>query len=95
MHPSDKNGVHELYLMCADVEALVAEMTRRNLSCAGQGRGVGLFDAADAAGRRHVGDLSTAPPTSGTDGGRLDEKSERRRPVRPQTFAQNFSQAIL
>ena len=34
VHPSDKNGVHELYLMCADVEAFVAEMTRRNLSCA-------------------------------------------------------------
>ena len=34
VHPSDKNGVHELYLMCADVEALVAEMTRRNLLCA-------------------------------------------------------------
>ena len=34
VHPSDKNGVHELYLICADVEALVAEMTRLNLSCA-------------------------------------------------------------
>jgi hypothetical protein len=34
VHPSDKNGVHELYLMCVDVEALVAEMARRNLSCA-------------------------------------------------------------
>ena len=86
VHPSDKNGVHELFMMCADVEALVAEMTRRNLSCAGQDEGW-AFDAADAAGRRHVGDLSTAPPTSGTDGGRLDEKSERRRPVRPQRRA--------
>jgi hypothetical protein len=34
VHPSDKNGVHELYLMCADVEALAAEMARRNLACA-------------------------------------------------------------
>jgi hypothetical protein len=33
VHPGDKNEVHELYLMCADVEALVAEMTRRGLSC--------------------------------------------------------------
>ena len=33
VHPSDKNGVHELYLMCADVEAFVAEMRRRSLSC--------------------------------------------------------------
>jgi hypothetical protein len=33
VHPSDKNDVHELYMMCDDVEALVAEMKRRNLTC--------------------------------------------------------------
>ena len=26
VHPSTKNGVHELYLMCDDLEAFVAEM---------------------------------------------------------------------
>ena len=29
VHPSDENDVHELYLMCDDVEALVAAMKAR------------------------------------------------------------------
>ena len=33
VHPSEKNGVHELYLMCDDVEAFVGEMQRRQIAC--------------------------------------------------------------
>ncbi len=33
VHPSEKNDVHELYLMCDDVEALVADMERHQLTC--------------------------------------------------------------
>jgi hypothetical protein len=33
VHPSDENGVHELYLMCDDIHALVAEMKAKNLVC--------------------------------------------------------------
>ena len=33
VHPSDKNNVHEFYLMCDDVEALVTEMNEHNVSC--------------------------------------------------------------
>jgi hypothetical protein len=33
VHPADKNGGHELYLMCDDVEALVAKMRDRNIHC--------------------------------------------------------------
>jgi hypothetical protein len=33
LHPSKKNDTHELYLMCADVEALIAELTRRRIRC--------------------------------------------------------------
>jgi hypothetical protein len=33
VHPSQKNDVHELYLMCDDIEALLAEMKRRNVLC--------------------------------------------------------------
>jgi hypothetical protein len=33
MHPSDKNDVHELYLMCNDVHALIAEMRTKNVEC--------------------------------------------------------------
>ena len=32
MHPG-KNGVHELYLMCDDVQALIAEMKRKKVKC--------------------------------------------------------------
>ncbi len=33
VHPSDKNGEHEFYLMCDDVNAFVAEMKAKNISC--------------------------------------------------------------
>jgi len=33
VHPSDENDVHELYLMCDDVEAFVEAMSRRNIRC--------------------------------------------------------------
>ncbi len=34
IHPSDHNDVHELYLMCADVHALVAELKQQHVTCA-------------------------------------------------------------
>lgn len=33
LHPSSKNDVHEFYLMCDDVEALIAEMKKRSIPC--------------------------------------------------------------
>jgi hypothetical protein len=33
VHPSDTNGVHELYLMCDDIEAFIAEMKRYDVAC--------------------------------------------------------------
>jgi hypothetical protein len=33
VHPSDKNNIHELYLMCDDVEALLTEMNKHSVSC--------------------------------------------------------------
>ena len=33
VHPGDKNDVHEFYLMVDDVEALIAEMKKRNIAC--------------------------------------------------------------
>jgi hypothetical protein len=32
LHPSDKNDVHELYLMCEDVEQLVAELEQHGVA---------------------------------------------------------------
>ncbi|HSB62826.1 MAG TPA: extradiol dioxygenase [Thermoanaerobaculia bacterium] len=33
VHPSDVNDVHEFYLMCDDVDALVSEMKKREVAC--------------------------------------------------------------
>jgi catechol 2,3-dioxygenase-like lactoylglutathione lyase family enzyme len=33
VHPSDENGRHELYLLCDDVHAFVADMRARRLEC--------------------------------------------------------------
>jgi hypothetical protein len=33
VHPSDENDVHELYLMCDDINAFAAEMRQRNVDC--------------------------------------------------------------
>jgi hypothetical protein len=33
VHPSDSNGVQELFLMCDDVEAFVAEMAAQGMAC--------------------------------------------------------------
>src|SRR5437879_4468530 len=33
VHSSDRNGVHELYLMCQDVQAFVAEMQGHAIAC--------------------------------------------------------------
>ncbi len=34
-HPSDNNGVHELYLMCDDLEAEMASLAKKGVACAG------------------------------------------------------------
>ena len=35
VHPSDKNNVHELFLMCSDVAQFVAEMEKHDIQCEG------------------------------------------------------------
>ncbi len=33
VHPSDKGGAHEFYLMCDDVEKFIAEMEEQEIHC--------------------------------------------------------------
>jgi hypothetical protein len=33
VHPSEENDVHELFLMCDDVQALIAEMRKKKVEC--------------------------------------------------------------
>lgn len=56
VHPSDKNGPHELYFMVADIEAFVAKMKKRRISCAPvQNRGWGLMSHLTLPGGGQVG----------------------------------------
>src|SRR5215472_7996059 len=32
-HPSDENGVHELYLMCQDLKAEIASLAKKDVKC--------------------------------------------------------------
>ena len=44
VHPSEKNDVHEFYLMCDDVQAVVSELKRRGITCGPvQDQGWGLL----------------------------------------------------
>lgn len=33
IHPADVNGAHELFLMCDDVQAFIAQMAERDIAC--------------------------------------------------------------
>jgi len=56
VHPSDENDVHEFYLICDDVEALVEEMRRREIACAPvQNQGWGLLTQVTLPGGGRLG----------------------------------------
>ena len=53
VHPADENDVHELYLMCDDVEAFVAAMRTHGIACGEvQDQGWGRLTRLTLAGRR-------------------------------------------
>ncbi len=56
VHPSDKNDVHEFFLMCDDVEAFVAAMSERGVSCGPvQDQGWGLLSNLTLPGGGKLG----------------------------------------
>jgi hypothetical protein len=56
VHPSEKNGTHELYFMCDDVEAFVAAMTTRGIACGPvQNQGWGMLTHLTLPGGGTVG----------------------------------------
>lgn len=71
VHPSDENDRHELYLMCDDIEALVAEMKKRRISCAAvQDEGWGLLSHVVLPGGGKLGVYQPRhprPPAATTD----------------------------
>ena len=56
IHPSDENDVHELYLMCDNVEVLTAEMKRCGAACSPvQNQGWGLLTHVSLPGGGKLG----------------------------------------
>lgn|SRR5437016_9172485 len=56
VHPSGKNNVHEFYLMCADIDALVTEMKKNRVVCgAVRDMGWGLLTEVKLPGGGQLG----------------------------------------
>ena len=56
MHPSEKNDLHELYLICDDVGRFVAAMEQRGLKCEPvQNQGWGLVTRVTLPGGGTLG----------------------------------------
>jgi hypothetical protein len=56
VHPSHKNDIHELYLMCDDVAALIAELDQRKVRCGPvQDQGWGLLTEVTLPGGGKLG----------------------------------------
>lgn len=69
VHPGERNDVHELYLMCDDVEAFVADMAARSVTCAPvQDRGWGRLTQVTLPGGGKLGVYQprhASPPPAG------------------------------
>jgi hypothetical protein len=96
VHPSEKNNVHELYLMCKDVEAFVAQMAKHRLSCGPvMDRGWGLLTELALPGGGKLGVYQARharPPAAGagkparkpaTRAPRKDARTARKKKARP------------
>lgn len=56
IHPSDKNGIHEFYLMCKNVERFVSAMTKHGISCSPiRNQGWGLLTELTLPGGGRIG----------------------------------------
>jgi hypothetical protein len=56
VHPSEKNGVHEFYFMCDDINAFVSEMKKHNIACDPvQDQGYGLLTQVTLPGGGKLG----------------------------------------
>lgn len=72
VHPSERNDVHELYLMCDDVAAFVADMKARRVTCGPvMNRGWGLLTEITLPGGGRLGVYQprhARPPAAGAKG---------------------------
>ncbi len=65
LHPSDEDGVHELYLMCDDLKAEMASLTAMNVACSEvQKTGWGSITKIRLPGGGEVGLYQPKHPTA-------------------------------
>jgi hypothetical protein len=56
VHPSEKNGTHELYFMCDDIEAFVSAMSAQSIACGPvQNQGWGMLTQLTLPGGGTIG----------------------------------------
>jgi hypothetical protein len=84
VHPSDKNDAHELYLMCDDVEALIAEMKQRDVGCTPvQDEGWGLLTRVTLPGGGTLGVYQPRHARPAVMGAKSSQKVAKRATKRP------------
>jgi hypothetical protein len=84
VHPSDKNDAHELYLMCDDVEALIAEMKQRDIGCTPvQDEGWGLLTRVTLPGGGTLGVYQPRHARPAGMGPKSSKKIVKRATTRP------------
>lgn len=85
VHPSDKNDVHEFYLMSDDVNAFIAEMEKRGIACFPvQNEGWGLLTQVTlpSGGKLGIYQPRHARP-QGIGPARIEKKSAKRATRKP------------
>jgi hypothetical protein len=83
VHPSEKNGTHELYLICNDVEAFTTEMERRGISCDPvSDQGWGLLTSVTLPGGSKLGVYEARHARPETPGA-AKQPSAAARPAKP------------
>ncbi len=82
MHPSDKNDVHEFYLMCDDVEEFVAAMTKRGVTCAPiQDQGWGVLTQVTLPGGGKLGVYQPRHARPQAMGAKVAAKKKTAKPI--------------
>jgi hypothetical protein len=85
VHPSDENDVHEFYLMCDDVGALVVEMKKRGVACGpvlNQGWGLLTHVTLPGGGKLGIYQPRHARPMA-MSAGKVEKKRARRIAKKP------------
>ena len=84
VHPSEKNDVHEFYLMTDDVEGLIGDLTRRRINCTPvRNQGWGLLTQVTLPGGGKLGIYQprhARPKAMGVRTKAATKKAVRRKP---------------